>query len=145
MCVQADVMEHDNKQLEAGPLPSAAVMVDTSVVTPERVSFGPWRTIPGHPSARTRILEPHPPGGVLGLLYLDTGTTVPASRGDGQTWLWVLKGRCRLSGRSLETGAYAWIPSEDRQELDVPPLAPRGCLLLYLTTAGTADRGPSAS
>ena len=79
MRAQADVMQHDNEPFEAGPLLSATVPVDAGVLNPEQVVFGPWRTMPGHPGARTRTLEPHPPEGALGLLYLDPGMTVPAA------------------------------------------------------------------
>jgi hypothetical protein len=77
------------------------------------------------------------------LLYLETGTSVPARRGTGSTWLWVLKGRCRLDGQVLESGAYAWVPESGAHTLDVPDFGPRGCLLLVLAADDRA--GPSAS
>jgi hypothetical protein len=113
------------------------------VVNPKAVAYGPWRTVPGHPGARTRNLEPRPPDAVLGLLYLEAGTSAPARRGTGPTWIWVLKGRCRLDGRVLESGAYAWVPASDACTLDVPGFGPRGCLLLVLAADGEA--GPPAS
>lgn len=74
-----------------------------------------------------------------GLMWVEGGAVIPEHRHDeAEHHIWVLEGRARVAGRTLDHPAYCHVPAGVTHE--VQGVAPAGCTVLYLYL-GTTERG----
>lgn len=66
-----------------------------------------------------------------GLMWVDGGAVIPEHRHDeAEHHIWLLEGRARVDGRTLDHPAYCHVPAGVPHEIE--GVAPGGCTVLYL-------------
>jgi hypothetical protein len=74
-----------------------------------------------------------------GLMWMEGGAVFPEHRHDeAEHHIWVLEGRVRIGGRTLDHPAYGHVPAGVSHQIE--GVAPGGCTVLYLYL-GAPDRG----
>jgi quercetin dioxygenase-like cupin family protein len=107
-------------------------MMSEILLNSRDVASLPWRPFAGGQGIRDRVLWQDPEGrSYAGLLQMEPGTSVAPHRHRGAVHhLWVVRGECVITARTLGAGSYVFVPRG--VEHAIQQAGPIGCTLFYL-------------
>jgi quercetin dioxygenase-like cupin family protein len=91
-----------------------------------------WRPFAGEEGLRDRVLWQDPDGrSYAGVLEMEPGSSMAPHLHRGAVHhLWVVRGECRISGRTFAAGSYVFVPRGVEHAIERAGLT--GCTLFYL-------------